>query len=88
MPDIPSQVSEMWNKGASVDATIKMMHDSGMTITEAIKAARELFAVDLGVAKQMVSAHTAWSNEVHAGSVLHDELIRASTSREAGGGMA
>lgn len=56
----------------------------GLTILEAIKAARELFGISLAEAKQLVCSHPDWRETAVAGAPLHEELIKACKAAEAG----
>jgi ribosomal protein L7/L12 len=63
--------------GMNESAAISHLKESGLSIIEAIKAVRELFQVNLGVAKQLVASHSAYSQVAAASVPLQEEFIRA-----------
>ena len=63
--------------GLPQSEAIAAMHRDGLTIIEAIKLTRELFGINLGMAKTLVCSHPAYAHAVEASKPLHDELLRA-----------
>jgi ribosomal protein L7/L12 len=53
------------------------MMESGLTITQAIKASMQLFGVGLGDAKSIVASHPSWSQTAQAAQPFQDALIQA-----------
>jgi hypothetical protein len=62
------------DQGATPDELIHLMHQRGLTITEAIKTYMTVFKVPLGEAKEKVSASPHWRGIVEAAEPLHDQL--------------
>ena len=68
--------TELLNEGQSRDQLIRAMSRDGLTISEAIRTARELWAINLGEAKVLVSQHPAYQQIAQAAQPLHDELVQ------------
>ncbi len=59
-----------------VNALIASLRVEGVSITETMRLVRKQFGVNLGIAKELVSAHPSWSDVVRANRPLHDEVER------------
>jgi ribosomal protein L7/L12 len=64
-------------KGMSQGEVIAAMKCRGLSILDAIKAAREVFAISLGEAKQLVASHPDYCETAAASAPLQDELIQS-----------
>ena len=53
------------------------MKRRGLTIIDAIKAARELFGVSLGEAKELVASNPAYTEVAIASAPLQNEILQA-----------
>ncbi len=54
---------------------VAAMRADGLSIIDAIKTARSVFGISLGVAKRIVSEHPAWRQEAAKSDALHEELL-------------
>ena len=82
MSNEPDEFLEMHRQGRSEADILTAMSRRGLSILEAIKAARSVFGIGLGSAKLLVSSHPSWSQTAEAAGPLHDALIQA--CRDAG----
>ena len=71
--ELRKRVAEGLPQSEAIDA----MHRHGLPIIEAIKVTRELFCINLGAAKNVVSCHPAYAQVAKASMPLQDEVIRA-----------
>lgn len=63
--------------GASRGDLILYLRDEGITIVESMKVLKEIYKLSLGEAKELVTAHPAWTDEVRSADILHEELEKA-----------
>ena len=68
--------------GAGPADLILYLHREGITIVESIKALKEIYKLSLGEAKELVTAHPAWAEEVRNADILHEELEKALQKEE------
>ena len=61
----------------SYDEVLAAMSRKGLTITEAIRTARNVLGIGLGEAKVLVANHPAWAATAEAARPLHDEFLQA-----------
>lgn len=66
---------ELSAAGAAQTAVVAAMRAEGLSILDAIKMARSVFGVSLGVAKQIVTEHPAWREEAAKSDAFHEELL-------------
>lgn len=64
--------------GVALEEIVIELHARGLTLVESIRAIRDGTAMDLGKAKDLVSAQEIWSGVVRAAEPLHAELVAAS----------
>ncbi len=64
-------------KGMSQGEVIAAMKSRELSILDAIKAAREVFGISLGEAKQLVALHPDYCETAAASAPLQDELIQS-----------
>jgi hypothetical protein len=64
----------------SIEEVIDGLHSEGLSITDAMKAVRILYGINLGEAKRLVTAHPIWSSVVRANEPLHDALEKYAAS--------
>lgn len=69
--------ADLQRQNKSRDEIIGAMNRRGLTISEAIRAARGLFGISLGEAKDLASNHPAYRGVVKAARPLHDDLLQA-----------
>ncbi|MCA1578804.1 MAG: hypothetical protein LC794_15735 [Acidobacteria bacterium] len=62
------------SKGASREDLILYLRHEGITIVESMKVLKEIYSLSLAEAKEQVTAHPAWANEVRSADILHEEL--------------
>jgi hypothetical protein len=65
------------DQGGTPDELMRLMHERGLTMTEAIKMFMRVFKVSLGKAKEKVSASLLWQGVVEAAEPLHDQLAES-----------
>ncbi len=53
-------------EGLPLNETISAMHPDGLSIIDAIKATRELFGINLGDAKLVVTSHPSYTQVADA----------------------
>lgn len=64
-------------KNAGREDLIRYMHDRGLSIMDSIKVVRWMYALSLGEAKRIVTAHPIWTNVVRNADTVHEQLIDA-----------
>src|SRR5438034_950628 len=74
METLVQECQQAKDRGQTPDELLQLMHQRGLTITEAIKAFMKIYTVPLGEAKDKVSASPYWRDIVHASGPLHDQL--------------
>ena len=74
MQALAQEYKEAKDQGRTPDDVLRLMHQRGLTITEAIKAFMNLYKVPLGEAKEKVAASPFWRDIVKAAEPLHDQL--------------
>ena len=72
--EIVAAVRKQVQAGLSLEDTVKTLRESGLSITESMKALMELFGMSLGEAKRVTAEHPAWADVFKAVEPLHDEL--------------
>ena len=65
------------SRGASREELILYLHDQGLTIVETMRILKETYKLSLGKAKEIVTAHPVWANEVKGADRLHSDLEKA-----------
>ncbi|HET8669751.1 MAG TPA: hypothetical protein VFM05_03720 [Candidatus Saccharimonadales bacterium] len=65
------------SRGASSEDLILYLRREGITIVESMKVLKEIYKLSLGEAKELVTAHPAWADEVRSANILHEELENA-----------
>lgn len=74
--DIKKKCQKELKEGKSSEEIIKMLYDSGLTITESMKIIMDLLDITLGDAKKLVASHQVWKEVVDAASPLHNDLSK------------
>lgn len=69
--------------GARPDELIVYLRREGITIIETMKVLKEIYKLSLGEAKELVTAHPAWADEVRTADTLHEELEKALQKEDA-----
>lgn len=62
--------------GATVEEGLAQLRVSAASPVETIKAIRQVLSLNLGEAKVIFSASSAWNREVLAARELHEEVLR------------
>lgn len=70
------------NQGASSEDIVLYLHDRGITITESMKVLKEIYNLPLGKAKELVTAHPIWANQVRNADILHEELEKSLQNKD------
>ena len=65
------------DQGRPPDELLQLMHQRGLTITEAIKMFMKIYKVSLGEAKEKISASPFWRHIVKAAEPLHEQLAES-----------
>ena len=66
MPFSFDELRKRVSEGLSQRDAISTMKGQGVSTIEAIKVVRELYSIDLGAAKQLVTSHDAYSSAAAA----------------------
>lgn len=85
--DLENMIEECQKRvshGASRGDLVLYLHHEGITIVESMKVLKEIYQLSLGEAKELVTAHPAWANEVRGADILHEELEKALQEEDAG----
>lgn len=77
MPVLIREYQHAKEQGITPDELLHLMHQQGLTITEAIKAFMEIYNVPLREAKEKVSSSPFWQEIVKAAEPLHDQLAKS-----------
>src|SRR2546428_527717 len=65
------------DQGRTPDELIRLMHERGLTIAEAIKMYMRVFSVSLGEAKVKVATSPCWRGVVEAAEPIHNQLAES-----------
>lgn len=69
--------------GGSREDLILHLHREGFTIVESMKILKEVYKLSLGEAKELVTSHSVWADEVRSADILHEELEKALQGEDA-----
>lgn len=78
--DLENMIEECQKRvshGASREDLILYLHHEGITIVDSMKVLKEIYKISLGEAKEIVTAHPAWTDEVRSADILHEQLEKA-----------
>ena len=77
METLIQECEQSRDQGGTPNELIQLMHQRGLTITEAIKTYMKVFKVSPGEAKERVVASPLWRDIVAATEPLHDQLAES-----------
>jgi ribosomal protein L7/L12 len=63
------------SQGSSLEVALADLRQTGTSPIEAIKAVRSVLRVNLGEAKRIFSASSAWHAENEAADLLHTQIL-------------
>ena len=75
MPFSFDELRKRVSEGLSQRDAISTMKGQGVSTIEAIKVVRELYSIDLGAAKQLVTSHDAYSSAAAAAAPLQNAIL-------------
>ena len=73
----PAELRKQVSEGLSQHNAVSFMKQHHVSTIEAIKIIRQLYSIDLGSAKQIVTSHIAYNSEANAAAPLHNALLNA-----------
>lgn len=62
--------------GKTSDEVVRLLHDSGLSITESMKVVMKVYEMSLGQAKEVVGSNPVWHDVVEASKPLHETLAK------------
>jgi len=77
LDDLCHIAREKIERGADSCEILYWLKQLDVSIIDAIKIVRKVFAIPLGEAKEVVSSHSAWSSTAEGAETLHEIFIEA-----------
>lgn len=81
MTNIRQIVAEKIVSGETQSTILTYLKDQNVSIIEAVKIVRSEYKINLGDAKQIVTAHPAWREVVEQNEILHDALAEVGNKK-------
>lgn len=81
--ELEGTAKRLIDQGMSDQELVSRLHDLGASILDSMKIIRSVRRISLGVAKEIVTGHPVWQQDVSAAEALHDEAEEA--VKQAGG---
>ena len=72
---LKKQITEMVERGSKPEAVVELLHASGSSVIESIKAVMEFYAMTLANAKQLVASQPCWKQVTAEADKLHEEIL-------------